>query len=102
MQADTPRASRSGGRSARRATREATDFSMLPGLVNHLPFCEVMDEEHVHRIDDASMSILENVGIVFRDPIALEDWRRAGADVNGELVRLDRGLIRDPLFWPGC
>ncbi|MFK7835928.1 MAG: trimethylamine methyltransferase family protein [Sulfitobacter sp.] len=95
MQDAKPRASRSGGRSARRAIREATDFSMLPGLVNHLPFCEVMDEEQVRRIDDASMSILENVGIVFRDETALEDWRRAGADVEGELVRLDRGLIRE-------
>jgi trimethylamine--corrinoid protein Co-methyltransferase len=91
----TPRTSRSGGRSARRATREATDFSMLPGLLNKLPHCEVMDEEQVRRIDDASMTILENVGVVFRDPIALEDWRRAGADVDGELVRLDRGLIRE-------
>ena len=87
-------ARRSGGRSARRAIREAHDFSMLPGLVNALPPCEVMDEEQVRRIDDASMSILENVGIVFRDPIALEDWRRAGAEVDGELVRIDRGLIR--------
>lgn len=95
MQDDKSRASRSGGRSARRAIREAPDFDMLPGLVNQLPFCEVMDEEQVRRIDDASMSILENVGIVFRDPIALEDWRRASADVEGELVRIDRGLIRE-------
>ena len=86
---------RSGGRSARRATREAPDFSMLPGLTRKLPLCEVMDDDQVQRIDEASMSILENVGIVFRDPIALEDWRRAGADVDGELVRLARGLVRE-------
>jgi trimethylamine--corrinoid protein Co-methyltransferase len=68
---------------------------MLPGLARKLPLCEVMDGSHVHLIDDASMSILENVGIVFRDPIALEDWRKAGADVRGEVVHLDRGLIRE-------
>ena len=79
------RTGRAGGRSARRAVREATDFSMLPGLVHNLPYCEVMDEERVRQIDDASMSILENVGIVFRDPVAIDDWRKAGADVDGDL-----------------
>jgi len=86
---------RAGGRSARRTIREATDFSMLPGLISNLPLCEVMDDDQVRLIDDASMSILENVGIVFRDPIALEDWRKAGADVRGEVVHLDRGLVRE-------
>ncbi|WP_346907479.1 trimethylamine methyltransferase family protein [uncultured Roseibium sp.] len=95
MQDTLRKTGRFGGRSARRAIREATDFSMLPGLTSSLPVCDVMNEEQVHLIDDASMSILENVGIVFRDPIALEDWRKAGADVEGELVRLDRGLIRE-------
>jgi trimethylamine--corrinoid protein Co-methyltransferase len=46
-------------------------------------------------IDNASMDILENVGVQFRDPIALEDWRKAGAKVVGEMVYLDRGLVRD-------
>jgi len=41
------------------------------------------------------MDILEQVGVVFRDPIALEDWRQAGADVRGETVHFDRGLIRE-------
>ncbi len=86
---------RSGGRSARRIMREATDVSMLPGLTRQLPVCEVMDEEQVRRIDEASMSILEEVGIVFRDEIALKDWRAAGADVRGEVVYLDRGLVRE-------
>ena len=77
----TPR-TRSGGRDARRAFRSAPDFSMLPGLTRALPTCEVMDEEQVRRIDEASMAILETVGIVFRDPVALEDWRRAGAEIS--------------------
>ena len=86
---------RSGGRSARRALRQAPDHTMLPGLKRNLPLCEPLDEEQVRRIDDASMSILEEVGVVFRDEIALEDWRKAGADVRGERVHLDRGLIRE-------
>lgn len=83
------------GRGARKATREARDFSMLPALKRRLPHTEVMDAEQVQRIDAASMDILENVGVVFRDPIALEDWRNAGAEVRGETVHLDRALVRE-------
>ncbi len=89
-----PRA-RSGGRSARRTLRTASDFSMLPGLTRSLPLCEVMDGAQVERIDDASMNILENVGVQFRDEIALADWKRVGAKVVGERVYLDRGLVRE-------
>lgn len=90
-----PRQGRSGGRSARQAIRSAPDFAMLPALKRNLPLCEPMDPDQIARIDDASMSILEEVGVVFRDEIALADWRRAGADVRGDRVHLDRGLIRE-------
>ncbi len=89
-----PRA-RSGGRSARRTLRTASDFSMLPGLTRTLPLCEVMDGAQVERIDNASMDILENVGVQFRDEIALADWKRVGAKVVGDRVYLDRGLVRE-------
>ena len=87
--------SRAGGRAARRALRSARDSAMLPGLHNALPRCAVMDADQVAMIDAASMDILENVGVVFRDPVALEDWRRAGAKLTGDRVLLDRGLVRD-------
>ena len=70
----TPTRSRAGGRAARRSLRTARDFTMLPGLENKLPLCEVMDGAQVERIDAASMHILANIGVQFRDPIALEDW----------------------------
>jgi trimethylamine--corrinoid protein Co-methyltransferase len=92
---DSPLRSRSGGRSARRALRSAPDFEMLPGLTRNIPVCEVMDGSQVERIDAASMDILENVGVVFRDEIALADWKRVGAKVVGETVYLDRALIRE-------
>ncbi|MDX1742391.1 MAG: trimethylamine methyltransferase family protein, partial [Ruegeria sp.] len=87
--------SRAGGRSARRAMRTAPNFNMLPGLTRGIPLCEVMDGAQVERIDAASMHILENVGVQFRDPIALQDWKKAGAKVEGELVYLDRDLVRE-------
>lgn len=87
--------SRAGGRSARRAVRTAVNFDMLPGLHNCLPRCELMDGSQVEKIDNASMDILENIGVVFRDEIALADWKQAGAKVDGERVYLDRGLVRE-------
>ena len=94
MTTPAPTRSRAGGRAARRALRSAPDVDMLPGLHNKLPPCEVMNGSQVERIDAASMDILENVGVVFRDDIALADWRKAGAKVEGDRVYLDRGLVR--------
>lgn len=89
------RSARPGGRAARRALRSAVDSTMLPGLENRLPRCEVLDRDEVERIDNASMAILEDVGVVFRDEIALSDWRKAGAKVIDDRVYIDRGLVRD-------
>ncbi len=94
-QTATATRTRSGGRSARRALRTAPCFDMLPGLTRAIPLCEVMDGSQVEKIDAASMDILENVGVQFRDPIALADWKAAGAKVDGERVHLDRGLVRE-------
>ncbi len=83
------------GRGARKSARQARDFTMLPALKRNLPLTEPMDDEQIARIDAASMHILENVGVHFRDDIALEDWRRAGAKVVDETVFLDRDLVRE-------
>ena len=74
----TAKTARAGGRGARRAMRAAPDFEMLPSLKRGLPECEPMTPEQVRRIDEASMAILEEVGVIFRDEIALADWKRAG------------------------
>ena len=89
------RKGRAGGRGARQAMRSAPDFGMLPALKRNLPYCEPMSDDQIARIDAASMEILEEVGVIFRDEIALEDWRRAGATVRGDRVYLDRALVRD-------
>ena len=86
---------RAGGRQARRTTRKAISSGMLPGFENRLPRCDILDATEVERIDQASMNILENTGVVFRDPVALADWTKAGARVVGERVYPDRGLIKD-------
>ena len=88
-------AARRGGRDARRELRAAPSVDMLPGLTRNLPLVEPMTPEQVEKINTASMDILEQVGVIFRDPIALTDWERAGADVRGERVHLDRHFVRE-------
>ena len=83
------------GRGARKAIRQTRDFQMLPALKRRLPLIEPMDQEQIERIDAASMHILETVGVMFRDPKALDDWRAAGAKVEGETVYFDRDMVRE-------
>ena len=68
---------------------------MLPALKRKLPLTEPMTSDQITRIDAASMDILENVGVHFRDEIALADWKGAGAKVVDEVVYLDRNLVRE-------
>lgn len=86
---------RRGARGARQALRNTNVQAMLPTLKRQLPVVDAMTPEQVLKIDNASMSILEEVGIVFRDPIALQDWKNAGARVDGERIYPDRAHIRE-------
>jgi hypothetical protein len=86
-------AGRRGGRRARREQRLAAPLVSLPTLVRDIPVYEVLDEEGLELIHEASMRILEETGIEFRDPEALEIWKAAGAEVAGERVRIDRTLV---------
>ncbi len=83
------------GRGARKALRQTRNITMLPALKRKLPLTEPMTPDQIEKIDAASMDILENVGVQFRDDIALADWKRAGAKVVGEMVYLDRHLVRE-------
>ncbi|WP_067563407.1 trimethylamine methyltransferase family protein [Halofilum ochraceum] len=89
--------SRRGGRAARRSARTEQREPMLPALERQLPTVDALSDEGVERLHDASMRVLENTGIDFRDPVALEDWRQAGAEVDGQRVRIPRGLIMEKL-----
>jgi len=83
------------GRGARTALRQTREIKMLPALKRKLPLTEPMTHDQIAKIDAASMDILENVGVQFRDDIALADWKAAGAKVDGEMVYLDRHLVRE-------
>lgn len=82
------------GRAARVRAQETVQARLAP-VKRALKPLEVLDEETIERIHLASLDILEEIGIEFRDPRALDDWRAAGADLRGERVRIDRVLLME-------
>lgn len=85
-----------GGRDARRAARSQSKTQQLAYITRKIPVFEVVDEEGLALIENNADTILEEIGIDFRDdPDALQLWREAGADVQGERVRFPRGLCRE-------
>ncbi len=72
------------------------DAVLRTHLARTLPPVHVLDEEGLAQIEQNAETILCDVGVAFQDfPRALELWRAAGADVDGELVRFPRGMCRE-------
>jgi len=97
MPSDTaPRSGRRGaGRDAKRAARLAHAIDSVPFITRQLAPFEVLSEEGLALIEHNADTVLEEIGIDFKgDPEALDLWRAAGADVQGERVRFPRGLCR--------
>jgi trimethylamine--corrinoid protein Co-methyltransferase len=70
----------------------------MPFITRKLGNYEVLDEEGLSLIERNADTILEEIGIEFRDDAeALALWREAGADVKGERVRFPKGLCRELL-----
>ena len=69
------------GRKVRRTDRLKTKIEMLPTLRRNIPLTEPMSEEQILQMDNASLSILEEVGVEFHDSVALQHWTDAGANV---------------------
>ena len=87
--------SRGGGREARRAARAEARPAIVPYVTRRVPVYDVMSIEGLELIERNAETILEEIGVEFRDdPEALALWRDAGADVQGERVRIPRGLAR--------
>jgi trimethylamine--corrinoid protein Co-methyltransferase len=66
---------------------------------NPRPPYDWLDAEQIERIHEASLHILEKIGLDFLDDEALDIWQRAGAKVDraGRHAWLDRGLILEAL-----
>lgn len=87
------------GRQARQAQRAQRGGGMgRPYIMRNIPTYDVMSEENLLRIEATADRILAEVGIEFRDdPVAIEHWKRAGADVQDLLVKFPPGMLREIL-----
>ncbi|MSP83179.1 MAG: trimethylamine methyltransferase [Alphaproteobacteria bacterium] len=81
------------GREARRAERLHAPIVQKRYITREIPVYELLDEAGLEVIHQASMTVLEEIGIEFRDAEALDLWRSAGADVQGQRVRIPRELL---------
>lgn len=90
-------APRRAGRGARTAERAAPKGGPgVPYIVRGIPPYDILDEERLIRIEAAADRILAETGIDFRDdPVALDLWRAAGAQVDGVRVRFEPGMLRE-------
>src|SRR6185437_10975049 len=75
----------SGGAAVRRAARSGGGPGVQQTYINrNIKVYEVLDEEGLSLIEQNAETVLEEVGIEFRDDAeALAMWKEAGADVKG-------------------
>jgi len=86
---------RGSGREAKRAARRQASAEIAAWIDRKVPYFEVLDDEALELIEHNAETVLEEIGVEFRDfPRALELWKDAGADIEGERVRFPRGLCR--------
>ena len=86
---------RSGGGSARRAERTAVKIECERFIERNIPNLEILSQEAIEIIEYNAETVLEEIGVAFTDnPGAIELWRNAGADIEGERVRIPRGLAK--------
>ncbi|MCP4315303.1 MAG: trimethylamine methyltransferase family protein [Hyphomicrobiales bacterium] len=87
-----------GGRSGRAARVQARTNPApvyLSTLRRKVGPIDLLGPEGVEKIHNAAMTILETTGIEFRDPVALADWKKTGADVQGERVRIQSDMLME-------
>ncbi|MDB5660339.1 MAG: trimethylamine methyltransferase [Cypionkella sp.] len=87
------------GRQARQVERSKKGSGMgRPYIVRNIPTYDILSEENLLKVEHAADRILAETGIEFRDDaVALEHWKRAGAKVDGLLVKFEPGMLREIL-----
>ena len=92
----TKKRTRGGGGAARRASRTSISFETEKFIERKIPLFEILNDEALEIIASNAELMLEEVGVAFvNNPNALELWRNAGADVDGERVHVPNGLARN-------
>ena len=91
--AATPVGRRRGGIREAAAARARRSVEAIVQPVNRIPTYALLDPDAEEAVHQASMRILEEIGVDFRgDAEALALWREAGAEIAGERVRIPREL----------
>lgn len=87
------------GAAARRASRSGGGPGpSRPYITRRIGVYEVLDEEGLSLIERNADTVLEEIGIEFRDDAeALVLWKEAGAEVKGQRVHFPKGLCRELL-----
>ncbi len=85
-----PRRRRQGGSAARRAAIASAAIVHHPEIRRGIPLMEVTNREGVELIHDFAMRVVEQIGVEFQDAESLALWRKTGAEIDGDLVRLGR------------
>lgn len=52
-----------------------------------------LTDSQLDRLHDATLEILESIGVRFKDPEAVDIFRKAGAMIDGDLVRIPRDRV---------
>ncbi|MDU8945013.1 trimethylamine methyltransferase family protein [Ovoidimarina sediminis] len=95
-EAETRRRSRGGGGAARRAERTAVKIEAARFIERKIPNLDILHDEAIEIIEANAEQVLEEIGVNFvENPEALKRWKDAGADIDGERVRLPKGLARE-------
>src|SRR5205823_1991283 len=91
------RSRREGGRRREGEARVANAIPQLPRRrsIRRFPPVEIISSDEVETIHQASLKVLEEIGMDFMLPEARDLLKKAGARVEGERVRFDRQMIEE-------
>jgi trimethylamine--corrinoid protein Co-methyltransferase len=94
-----PRRGRRGGGRAGNTRGKGAAIEQLPWSLPANPDkpTEPLSEEGVQAIHNGAMRVLEEIGIEFLHPEAVEILRKAGCIVDGQNVRMGRELVMEQL-----
>lgn len=86
---------RVGRRDRRKVNAQATAVAKISQPVNNLPTYDLVSEEGIEKIHNASLEILSDVGIDFYDDEAQAILKQHGVKMEGDTAFFDREMIAE-------
>ncbi len=85
-----------GGAAGRRQARGGLNLTSLPYIHRQIEPTDILSLEAIEIIENNADILMEEVGVIYsEDEEALQMWKDAGADVQGERVHFPKGLCRE-------